>query len=124
MEEIIDAIMFEIENSGCQEKLSAGIVITGGGSLLKDLPQLIGFKTGFDVRIGYPSQYLKPGVDKRINQPMYATSIGLAIEGEPTGMFSSPGIFTSGKKPAAGPGIKDKVKEGWTKFFSDDTTSF
>ncbi len=123
MEEIIDAIMFEIENSGCQEKLSAGLVITGGGSLLKDLPQLMRFKTGFDIRIGYPNQYLVPGVSKKINQPMFATSIGLAIEGEPMGMFSSTNIFPIRTKIPV-PGIKDKVKEGWSKFFSDDSNSF
>ena len=119
MEEIIGAIMFEIDNSGCREKLSAGLVITGGGSLLKNLPQFMGFKTGFDVRVGYPNQYLVPGVSKKINQPMFATSIGLAIEGEPTGMYSARNMFPV-KKKNAGPGIKDKVIEGWSKFFSDE----
>jgi cell division protein FtsA len=33
MEEIIDAVMFEIENSEYADKLSAGVVITGGGAL-------------------------------------------------------------------------------------------
>ncbi len=41
MEEIIDAIMFEIDNSGVLDKLSAGIVFTGGGALLRHLPQLV-----------------------------------------------------------------------------------
>ncbi len=119
MEEIIGAIMFEIDNSGCREKLSAGLVITGGGSLLKNLPQFMGFKTGFDVRVGYPNQYLVPGVSKKINQPMFATSIGLAIEGEPTGMYAARNMFPV-KKKNTGPGIKDKVIEGWSKFFSDE----
>jgi len=37
MEEIIDAIVYEIENSGYMDKLSAGIVLTGGGAMLKNL---------------------------------------------------------------------------------------
>ncbi|NJK85795.1 MAG: cell division protein FtsA [Bacteroidales bacterium] len=81
MEEIIDAVLFEIENSDCMDKLSAGIVITGGGSLLKHLPQLVKFRSGMDVRIGYPTEKLVPGSNNEINQPMYSTSIGLLLKG-------------------------------------------
>jgi len=81
MEEIIDAVMFEIENSEIAEKLSAGIVITGGGALLRHLPQLVRFRTGMDVRIGYPNAHLSGNVSDDINQPMYATSIGLILKG-------------------------------------------
>jgi len=81
MEEIIDALMFEIQNSGFQDKLAAGVVLTGGGSLLKHLPQLVKFKTGFDVRIGYPSLHIAGEVDEQINQPMFSTSIGLVLKG-------------------------------------------
>jgi cell division protein FtsA len=81
MEEIFDAVMFELENSGCQEKLSAGIVITGGGAMLRHLPQLVRFRTGMDVRIGYPNAHLAGNVSDDINQPMYATSVGLLMKG-------------------------------------------
>lgn len=81
MEEIIDAVMFEIQNSNYQDKLAAGVVITGGGSLLKHLPQLVKFKTGYDVRIGYPNLHVAGEVDDQINQPMYSTSIGLVLKG-------------------------------------------
>lgn len=81
MEEIIGAIYFEIESSGYLDKLGAGIVLTGGGALLKNLPQLFAFKTGLEVRIGYPNEYLKSDSIKSINQPMFATSIGLILKG-------------------------------------------
>lgn len=81
MEEIIDAVMFEIENSGCLEKLSAGIVLTGGGAMLKHLPQLVKFRTGLDVRVGYPSECLASNTDENINQPMFSTSVGLLLKG-------------------------------------------
>lgn len=81
MEEIIDAVMFEIENSGCIEKLSAGIVLTGGGAMLKHLAQLVKFRTGMDVRIGYPNEFLASKSLEEINHPMYATSIGLLLKG-------------------------------------------
>lgn len=81
MEEIIDYITFEVENSGYAEKLSAGIVLTGGGSLLKHIPQLVKFKTGYDVRIGYPNEHLTADSVEDINSPTYSTAIGLVLKG-------------------------------------------
>ncbi len=81
MEEIIDAIMFEVENSGYMDKLSAGIVLTGGGALLRHLPQLVKFKTGMDVRVGYPVEKLATESNGEVNQPMYSTSVGLLLKG-------------------------------------------
>jgi cell division protein FtsA len=81
MEEIIDAVLYEIENSGYMDKLSAGVVITGGGAMLRHLPQLVKFKTGMDVRIGYPNERLVADKNEEINQPMFATSIGLLLKG-------------------------------------------
>ena len=81
MEEILDAVTFEIENSGYMDKLSAGIVITGGGALLKHLPQLVKFKTGMDVRIGYPNEHLAANTPNDINQPLYSTAVGLTLKG-------------------------------------------
>ena len=81
MEEIIDAVMFEIENSGVADKLSAGIVVTGGGGLLKHLTQLIKYRTGMDVRVGFPVEKLASNVSEDIAQPMYSTSIGLLLKG-------------------------------------------
>ena len=81
MEEIIDAVNFEIQNSGYADKLAAGVVITGGGAMLKHLPQLMKFKTAMDVRIGYPNEHLAGTARNEINQPMYATSVGLIMRG-------------------------------------------
>jgi len=82
MEEIIDAFIYEIENSGYAEKLGAGICLTGGGAMLKHLPQLVKFKTGMDVRIGFPNKHaLGSNISKTINQPMYSTSVGLLMKG-------------------------------------------
>jgi cell division protein FtsA len=81
MEEIIDAVSYEIENSGFMDKLSAGIVLTGGGSMLKHLNQLVKFKTGMDVRIGFPGEKMAADSSEEINQPMYSTSVGLLLKG-------------------------------------------
>lgn len=81
MEEIIDAVTYEIENSGYMDKLSAGIVLTGGGSMLRHLNQLVKFKTGMDVRIGFPGEKMAADTPDEINQPMFSTSVGLLLKG-------------------------------------------
>ncbi|MFC2152951.1 cell division protein FtsA [Bacteroidota bacterium] len=81
MEEIFDAVIYEVENSGYFDRLSAGIVLTGGGALLRHLPALVKFKTGMDVRIGYPSEHLASDVIDEVNHPMYSTSVGLILKG-------------------------------------------
>ncbi len=81
MEEILDAVIYEIENSGYFDRLSAGIVLTGGGALLKHLPALVKFKTGMDVRVGYPSEHIANDIDAKVNDPMFATSVGLILKG-------------------------------------------
>jgi cell division protein FtsA len=81
MEEIIGIIKFHLDNSGFADKLGAGIVITGGGAMLKNLTQLIAFHTGYDVRIGLPNTYLVSETEENVNQPMYSTSIGLILQG-------------------------------------------
>jgi len=49
--------------------------------MLKHLPQLMKFKTAMDVRIGLPNEHLAGTGRNEINQPMYATSVGLIMRG-------------------------------------------
>jgi cell division protein FtsA len=81
MEELIEHIYFEIKNSGYDKKLIAGIVLTGGGALLRHVAQLTEFMTGMDTRIGYPNEHLTSNTPEEMSSPMYATGIGLVIEG-------------------------------------------
>lgn len=81
MEEILDFLLYEINLSGYSDKLSAGVVITGGGALLKHLPQLIRFKSGYDVRIGYPVEQLSSDSLDDFNQPQLSTALGLVLMG-------------------------------------------
>lgn len=80
VEEIIDGVMYEIEIAGVASKKGFGIVMTGGGSQLKNLTQLVAFKTGMDVRMGYPNEYIEENGIKNINNPMYATAVGLLMK--------------------------------------------
>ena len=84
MEEIIEAIFNEIKNYGYDQprkKLIAGIVLTGGGSELKDLPQLVEYLTGLPTRIGHPNEHLASNTPTELSSPIYATAIGLLLDG-------------------------------------------
>ena len=81
LEEIIEQIDFEVKNSGFKKKLIGGIVLTGGGSQLKHVDQLTQYITGMDTRIGYPNEYLSGKNSDKMASPMFATGIGLVIEG-------------------------------------------
>ena len=81
--EIIDQVYVEIKNYGHDDqkkKLIAGIVLTGGGSQLKHLKQLVEYITGMDTRIGYPNEHLAGNSDPKIASPLYATSVGLLMQ--------------------------------------------
>ena len=80
MEEIIEHVYYEIKSSGFERKLIAGIVVTGGGSQLRHITQLIEYITGMDTRIGYPNEHLAKGADET-KSPMFATGVGLVIKG-------------------------------------------
>jgi len=81
--EIIEAVFAEIKRYGQDEqkkKLIAGIVITGGGSQLKHLKQVVEYITGMDTRIGYPNEHLAGNSSDEIASPLYATAVGLLME--------------------------------------------
>jgi len=81
--EIVEQVYVEIKNYGHEEqkkKLIAGIVLTGGGSQLKHLKQLVEYITGMDTRIGYPNEHLAGDSDEEIASPLYATAVGLLMK--------------------------------------------
>lgn len=81
MEEILEFVLAEIKNSGYEDKLVAGIVVTGGGAQLQHMKQCVEFMTGIDTRIGLPGEHLASGLVDEVNFPMYATGTGLVIMG-------------------------------------------
>ena len=80
--EIIEQVYMEIKNYGHEEqkkKLIAGIVLTGGGSQLKHLKQLVEYVTGMDTRIGLPNEHLAGNNSVEISNPTFATAVGLVM---------------------------------------------
>jgi len=78
MEEILEIIAIEVKRSGYAESLSAGIVITGGGALIKNICPLANEVLGMDSKIGRPLG-LAGGLIEEVNSPIYATSVGLVL---------------------------------------------
>lgn len=79
LEEIFDFILWEIKRSGYENKLIAGIVLTGGGSLLKNIDLLAEYHTGLIARRGLPVDSLAHGYTQNLASPIYSTAIGLLI---------------------------------------------
>ena len=80
VEEIIELVHHQIKNSGYERKLITGIVLTGGGSQLKHIGQLVEFHTGIECRIGYPNEHLSSNSPIDVSSPMYATGVGLVMK--------------------------------------------
>ncbi|WP_231461973.1 MULTISPECIES: cell division protein FtsA [unclassified Pedobacter] len=136
MEEIIEHVYYEIKSSGYEKKLIGGIVITGGGALLKHLSQAVEYVTGLDCRIGYPNEHLSKYEDMPktiyddLKSPMYATSVGLLIKGiqraeEQEIEIRKGTVIVDKSKPIkekakSGPGLFDKLLGKARIFIQDD----
>jgi cell division protein FtsA len=81
LEEILDLVLWEIKRSGYERKLIAGMVLTGGGALLKNIASLAEYHTGLGTRIGRPTEHLATGYHDEVASPIYATGVGLLILG-------------------------------------------
>jgi len=106
MEEIFDHVFTEISSSGYGKKLVAGIVLTGGGALLRHVEKLAELHTGLPARIGLPVEHLAHGYSEKLCSPIYATAIGLllrGIEDKEKGKIKSP-------EKVLKPQITDEVK--------------
>ena len=77
VEEIIQAVLYEINESGLAEHLRGGIVVTGGCAQTANLGLLISQMSGYKVRTGYPlTSFSCQGIDG-IMDTSASTSIGL-----------------------------------------------
>ena len=107
MVEIIEQVYAEIKSYGHEDprkKLIAGIVLTGGGSQLLHIKQLVEYITGMDTRIGYPNEHLAGNSSEEISSPLYATAVGLVMNSIANNTYSAyklEMVDTSIEKPKA-----------------------
>ncbi len=79
VEEIFDYVLWEIKRSGYENKLIAGLVLTGGGSLLRNIDELADYCTGLPSRLGEPIEHLTKDFHNDLASPIYSTSVGLLL---------------------------------------------
>jgi cell division protein FtsA len=77
MEELYEMIKAELQRSGYQELVAAGIVLTGGSSLLEGTVDLAEEMFDMPVRIGRPQGV--GGLVDVVSSPIYATGVGLIL---------------------------------------------
>ena len=75
VEEMFDLALQEIKRSGYDGLLPAGMVLTGGTSLLPGIRQLATKVLGMPVRTAQPEKLL--GLADKLGSPAYSTSVGL-----------------------------------------------
>lgn len=75
VEEMFGLVRQEIERSGCYDFLPAGVVVTGGASLLRGTVETAGEVLGLSVRLGKPHRV--KGLAEKVDSPIFATALGL-----------------------------------------------
>ena len=79
VEELFRLIKQEIEKDEVKNKVGAGIVITGGGALLKGIADLAVKVFGLPTRIGLPLEEHFEGDIQKLDKPEYASVLGLLL---------------------------------------------
>jgi cell division protein FtsA len=77
MEELFELTLREMENSDFFESMGAGIVLTGGASLLEGTIDLAEEMMGLPVKLGVPN--VGGGLVDTVNSPIFATGVGLLV---------------------------------------------
>ncbi|TFG35932.1 MAG: cell division protein FtsA [Desulfobacterales bacterium] len=108
VEEMLTLINYELANSGVKNLVNAGVVLTGGTSMLAHILDLAEQIFDLPVRIGYPRNI--GGVTDIVNTPQCATGVGLVIYGMQS--ESERGFRDRGTKGIGGLAKKIKVLFG------------
>lgn len=79
VEEIFELAMHKLMDSGWSHQIAAGVVVTGGCSMLRGADALANKLYRMPVNIGIPRGFSAEGLAKEVSSPMYATAVGLAL---------------------------------------------
>ena len=79
VEEIMMAMIYEIQESGFADMLRSGIVVTGGSALIPNLGAFINDLSGFKVRTGFPKKLFSCQGCEGFLEPSASASMGLIL---------------------------------------------
>ncbi|MFN3596710.1 MAG: cell division protein FtsA [Rubricoccaceae bacterium] len=99
LEEILEIVGIEIKRSGYAQRLSAGVVLTGGGALIPGTAELAADVLGLEARIGLPIG-LGGGLTEEVASPKFATGVGLVLHGLRTGTSGAALLPAEAEAPA------------------------
>lgn len=99
--DIVDYVKDEIKDSGYEDKLSAGIVLTGGCSLLNAIKPMVEQRTGLEVRIACPDILVDDESKEKIADPRLSTVIGILAQALNGGVSTTAAAGGRKQSPAA-----------------------
>ena len=79
VEEIVTLVARELARAGFQDAATAGVVVTGGTSIMEGVPELAEAIFDQPVRRGVPGDI--GGLADVVRSPIHATAVGLALHG-------------------------------------------
>lgn len=85
MTDIAEYVWNEIREAGFAKKLSAGIVLTGGGAALKNADELFHRVTGQDVRVACAEMGVATESLERVASPAFTLAVSILIDGAQVG---------------------------------------
>ena len=110
VEEILKIVDWELVRSGYIESLHAGVVLTGGVSLLPGIRELAERTFDLPVRIGVPYQF--GGLRDVVKNPIFATATGLLMHGKKQG-----GGIVAPEEPVAFKKVLTMMKRWFKEFW-------
>lgn len=118
MEEIMEIIAIEVKRSGYASSLSAGLVVTGGGALIKNICPLANEVLGMDAKIGKPLG-LAGGLIEEVNSPIYATSVGLVLHALKTEGVENQAMVPESSKGSGVEKVMNKITDRMKSWFKE-----
>lgn len=118
MEEIMEIVAIEVKRSGYADTLSAGLVLTGGGSLIRNVCPLANEVLGMDAKIGRPLG-LAGGLIDEVNSPIYATGVGLVIHALEAGSSGTEAMVSSSSKGSGVEKVMNQIADRMKSWFKE-----
>ena len=86
-QELLMLVRDEMRRGGIESQIPAGIVLTGGGSQLRGLPELAEKFFNLPVRVAMPRGLAD--MSEEVSRPEYSTAVGLLLYGARTRRYTS-----------------------------------